>query len=63
MGAPRIKGLTDFKYHYYTWDFNKEYLLRPVLNDSKNMKEVIIIYIDENGVSHYESYIVVIKRF
>lgn len=62
LGERRIKGLTDFKYNYYTWDINKEYLLRPVLNDSKNMREVIITYIDKDGTSHFESNTVIINR-
>ena len=35
LGAPRIKGLTDFKYSFFTWDSNIELVLRPVLNDTK----------------------------
>lgn len=61
-GEPRVKGVTDFKFNYFTWDSNKELVLRPILNDSKNMREVIITYIDKNGVSHYESNTVVINR-
>lgn len=62
LGAPRIKGLTDFKYRFFICDSNKELTLRPVLNNYKNLREVVITYIDKDGISNIESNTVVVNR-
>ena len=40
----------------------KGLVLSPVLNDSKNMREVVITYIDKDGVSHFDSNAVIINK-
>lgn len=61
-GAPSIKWLTDFHREFWDWQSNKEMTLNPVLNDTKNMREVIITFLDDDEVSYMESNTVIIER-
>jgi len=61
-GAPFIKGLTDFHMEFWDWQSNIEKTLNPILNDAKNMREVIITFLDDDEVSHVKCNTVIIKR-